>query len=190
MDTSKALFEKYQVIIVHKGDGFRAVVRELNLVATGADVSTACAVLSQKFEDLRRDLSEAGFEDEFPASGQKGVTGRFPAWMLKTAAAVGAVLIVMFVFSLTFNASVNRVEVAADRVSQTISVRTLLVKLRKELLQMADAPADRKKEIAMEVRQFVSASKPILEELWLLLPPSQISIYPSIAGAPAQPKNQ
>lgn len=182
----------FEAVHIRKGDRHHFLVPELGISGSGPDLDTAYAALMDKYQAVRREFSDVGALDKLPrpdrSKAQDNRTIR--QFGLKAAVITASVCLVLFFGVVAFNSVSNQAIVTAHSIAQKLSVRPLLRSIRKEIVKIGQGDPERREEVFREIRQFVSALKPILDELRPLFLPSGSSPFPAGADAPASERNR
>jgi hypothetical protein len=157
----------YKAILTERNGRHTFLIRELNIIGSGSDIASAHAALMARYAAVRRDYEEAGLEDELPRPARPGfgMLASVKITAIKSAIVLGAICVALYATALTVNNVTDRARAAADNVTQNVSVRPLMKSLRREMERVSQADPARREALLSEIRQFVEAAKPYVQEL-------------------------
>lgn len=161
------MLSNYDVVMTHKDGKYRAYLKALQLVGSGETPDLAIAMIEEKYDTLFAELEDAGFKDDLLPTTTSDLGHSFfnSSYFLKLLSAVVAIALVFYVAALSFNSIVNKVEMTAYSMSNTVSLRPLLVKLRQEIMTLSDRSPEQQQEVIDEVRKLVAIIRPYADEI-------------------------
>lgn len=160
------LLSNYDVVMVQRKGNFQAYAKDLHLFGFGDTPDNAIAMIEQKYQALLSDLEDAGFSENVtmpqPSAATKSLDTTF---LIKLASGVVAVLIIFYSANLVINSFINKFEQTAYSLSESVSLRPLLKKLRIELVTINERSPEQQLEMLNEVRYLVGILKPYVNEI-------------------------
>lgn len=164
----------YDVVVKEQNGQYMCRIKELNLIASGADLSSTFAEITKKRDAIIKDFENAGLPDELPAPARtrdqqpssRNLVGELKLFSLK-------MLIVMLAFSTLLAIALGQVAYSATRLASKLEVSLGEWKkpgkaLERQLFlaaEPANEPSPEKQEkIIQSIRVLVKRVKPYVDE--------------------------